>query len=152
MYYDVCVWYSYIVFMYQGNVYVYVINTIKPLTMLSNKDFAYILSGKSEASDEGKTRFGLDQIRQWDKQNKLKGKTKHTNKQQKKRDSEGEGASVKTSEESGYRDRAQERRKDVNPDYGHMEGLNELDVEQTKYLGMYIRTCIRWGDMIIRIV
>jgi hypothetical protein len=43
---------------------------------------------------------------------------------------------VKDDAKSGYRDRAEERRKGVNPDYDdEVTRLVDMDAEKTKYLG-----------------
>ena len=103
--------------------------------MLSNKDFANLLTSTKSEGD-GKVRFDLKQISEWDKQNKAKSKNKTggISKSDKKSDNDDDGQQKNVPR---YRDRAEERRKDANPDY-NLESINEiikLDAEKTKYLG-----------------
>mmetsp|Transcript_30458 Transcript_30458/g.30972 ORF Transcript_30458/g.30972 Transcript_30458/m.30972 type:complete len:354 (-) Transcript_30458:101-1162(-) len=105
--------------------------------MLSNKDFSKLLSTPApKGSGDGKVRFDLNQISQWDKQIKSKTRPKDSTaaKPAKKTTSE----SANTSENGpSYRDRAEERRKDANPDYDpeSIEAVIRLDAEKTKFLG-----------------
>ena len=82
--------------------------------MLSNTDFADLLkSGSSNGlTSDGKSRFGLEQVKTWDKQNDAKGKKKPSSSFGKTpaRGSDEGGESQKVDK---YRDRANERRKDV---------------------------------------
>jgi hypothetical protein len=81
--------------------------------MLSNVDFAALLkSGSSNGlTSDGKSRFGLEQVKTWDKQNDAKGKKKpsHFGKTPARGGDGDEGAP----KPDKYRDRAFERRKDV---------------------------------------
>ena len=90
-------------------------------------------------SGKGKIRFDLKQISAWDKQNEneLKKKTEpkarpksiFANDREKE---EGDG----TGFDHGYRDRASERRKEVDKDGTEMEEIAaKLDIEQSKFLG-----------------
>jgi hypothetical protein len=80
--------------------------------MLSNTDFADLLkSGSSNGlTSDGKSRFGLEQVKTWDKQNDAKGKKKPSS-FGKTPARGGEVADVQKVDK--YRDRANERRKDV---------------------------------------
>lgn len=81
--------------------------------MLSNVDFAALLkSGSSNGlTSDGKSRFGLEQVKTWDKQNDAKGKKKPSQfGKTPARGGDGDEAAPKTDK---YRDRAFERRKDV---------------------------------------
>lgn len=79
--------------------------------MLSNVDFAALLkSGSSNGlTSDGRSRFGLEQVKTWDKQNDAKGKKKPP--QFGKTPTRGGDESAPKSDK--YRDRAFERRKDV---------------------------------------
>ena len=105
--------------------------------MLSNKDFSKLLdSGGGKNGGDDKVRFDMKQIAQWDKQikAKMKSKTSDGSVDPKSKDS---STSEKVEGEAGYRDRADERRKDANPDYDNdtMKAIQTLDVEKTKFLG-----------------
>lgn len=82
--------------------------------MLSNTDFVDLL--KSGASNgltaDGKRRFGLEQIKTWDKQNNTQGKKKPSSfgKTPARGGTGDEATAVKPEK---YRDRAVERREDV---------------------------------------
>ena len=105
--------------------------------MLSNKDFAQLLSQKdSSKGDGGKVRFDLKQISDWDKQIRAKQKNKLAASKTPKREESATKTEV-TKESSGYRDRAEERRKDANPDYDNesLKAVVQLDAEKTKFLG-----------------
>ena len=82
--------------------------------MLSNTDFADLL--KSGASNgltaDGKGRFGLEQVKTWDKQNNAVGKKKPSS-FGKTPARGGEGDEANVAKPDKYRDRAFERRKDV---------------------------------------
>jgi hypothetical protein len=81
--------------------------------MLSNVDFAALLkSGSSNGlTSDGKSRFGLEQVKTWDKQNDAKGKKKPSQfGKTPARGGDGDEAAPKPDK---YRDRAFERRKDV---------------------------------------
>jgi len=105
------------------------------LAMLSNKDFSKLLSTPSSGGTGGKVRFDLKQINQWDKEIKAKTKSKSSS-FGKALVKEDEGKNDKL-EGPVYRDRAQERRTDANPDYDpeSIEAVIRLDAEKTKYLG-----------------
>lgn len=82
--------------------------------MLSNTDFADLLkSGASNGlTTDGKGRFGLEQVKTWDKQNNAQGKKKPSSfGKTPARGGDGEEAAVAKPDK--YRDRAFERRKDV---------------------------------------
>ena len=82
--------------------------------MLSNTDFADLLkSGASNGlTTDGKGRFGLEQVKTWDKQNNAQGKKKPSSfGKTPARGGEGDDAPVPKPDK--YRDRAGERRKDV---------------------------------------
>lgn len=103
--------------------------------MLTNKDFAKILAdggGSGGGRSEGDGKFDLNQIRIWDQQNRAK--------EQKKKMKNESNKSVPAGKEEGatdmYRDRAQERRNDANPDYdAQLEAAALVNAEQTQYLG-----------------
>jgi hypothetical protein len=103
--------------------------------MLSNKDFAKILAngGGGGGRSEGDGKFDLNQIRVWDQQNRAKEQRKNTKKESSKtvvvEKEEGDTADM-------YRDRAQERRNDANPDYDALlEAAAQLNADQTQFLG-----------------
>lgn len=116
--------------------------------MLSNRDFIEIVSKKEdkEVFKDGKTRFDLKQIEKMERLNK-KNKIKSgddsdeeklppgiASKKQKKKLNAGDAEDTA----DVYRDRAFERRKDlnVNEDAMRMEEVaSKLDAEQTKFLG-----------------
>lgn len=80
--------------------------------MLTNTDFADLLkSGSSNGlTSDGKSRFGLEQVKTWDKQNDAKGKKKPSTFGK----TPARGSDVgDTQKPDKYRDRANERRKDV---------------------------------------
>jgi IK cytokine len=103
--------------------------------MLSNKDFAALVE-KSDFSKDNKVRFDLKQISEWDKQNNAKFKRKSNNKSYNREDN-SESQSNKQKFASLYRDRANERRKDIKNegDQAIEEMVAKLDAEQTKFLG-----------------
>lgn len=80
--------------------------------MLSNTDFADLLkSGSSNGlTSESKSRFGLEQVKTWDKQNDAKGKKKPSSFG--KTPARG-GDSEDVVKPDKYRDRALERRKEI---------------------------------------
>jgi hypothetical protein len=91
---------------------------------------------------DGKVRFDMKQVAQWDRQNeqehkkKASGATKPTGKQPYKKNSLFDEDKDEGGFDHGYRDRALERRKDANTEETQMEEIvSKLDVEQTKYLG-----------------
>ena len=97
--------------------------------------------------NNGKVRFDLKQVSQWDRQNEQELKKKSTAKPFTKGGFSAKKNSIFADEKEegggfdyGYRDRALERRKDVNTEETQMEEIvSKLDVEQTKYLGgMYL--------------
>jgi hypothetical protein len=103
--------------------------------MLGNKDFAQMISSGSVMSgnSDGKTRFDLKQVSKWDKENSQSSKKKADNpfKQKEKDKEKAEGGNA-----FGYRDRALERRKDLNTEETKFEEIvSKLDAEQTKFLG-----------------
>ena len=105
--------------------------------MLSNKDFAKILSeGKGKGGGGGGSgKFDLDQIRQWDQEIRTKEHKKSAKKSSNQKSAVKEDNNA-TEKGDGYRDRAQERRNDANPDYdAQLEAAANMDAEQTKYLG-----------------
>lgn len=109
--------------------------------MLTNSDFANLLktgANSTAGEGEGKKKFDLNQVAQWDKQNdakrakKLHGKPKGTDEKNKQQ-------GTKTEEEKNalkYRDRAKERRKDVQSgEEAALEAVvSRLDAAQTKFL------------------
>jgi IK cytokine len=115
--------------------------------MLSNKDFAKLLesgggsgSGSGGGGDGGdKERYSLNQVAQWDRQNRAKREKR----ERKAQTQDGDGPAAKRaggatgSDGAKYRDRAKERRKEE--DGGGAESLEDiaarLDAEQTKFLG-----------------
>jgi IK cytokine len=117
--------------------------------MLSNKDFAALLTSEDAslaASGGGKVRFDLKQISTWDKQNNSKFKKSKgaggvtPNKPADSGDvdntEDGVGKGKAGGNRGGYRDRAFERRKDINKEGDEMEAVaSKLDAEQTKFLG-----------------
>ncbi|CAE7799826.1 SMU2, partial [Symbiodinium microadriaticum] len=107
--------------------------------MLSNKDFVKILSdggGGSGGDRDGNGKFDLNQIRQWDQQNRAKEQRKSAKKAAGQKTDKDEEEDATSKKADNYRDRAQERRNDANPDYdAQLEAVANLDVEQTKYLG-----------------
>lgn len=105
--------------------------------MLSNKDFAQLLASGGGGKDEGKVRFDMKQIKQWDQQNKAKFKNKVSNEDKVPKTQSESSKSEKDESEQIYRDRAEERRKDANPDYDieTVEALSKLDAEKTQFLG-----------------
>lgn len=82
---------------------------------------------------EGKIRFNLKQISDWDRQNDAELKRKA----EKNVRTKGFAASKLGMEfDHGYRDRALERRKDLRTDESQIEEIvSKLDAEQTKFLG-----------------
>jgi len=97
--------------------------------MLSNKDFLGLMEGGK------KEKFDLKQVKQWDQQNENAYK-KTTSHAQKKKEEKMKQRELDKAEEPAYRDRAQERRLDANPDYDPQFDIAEtLDVEQSKFLG-----------------
>lgn len=91
---------------------------------------------------DGKVRFDLKQVAQWDRQNEQEMKkkaqqgTKSFGKQPLKKASIFDDDKDEGGFDYGYRDRALERRKEVNTEDAKMEEIvSKLDVEQTKYLG-----------------
>lgn len=103
--------------------------------MLSNNDFKSLIGstrGKSNVIDgSSNTRFDLKTISSWDRQ--IHAKMAEKSKSKKRSSFESSG---KTDNESGnkYRDRALERRKNVEVD--ELEAIAAtLEPEQTKYLG-----------------
>ena len=80
--------------------------------MLSNTDFADLLkSGSSNGlTSESKSRFGLEQVKTWDKQNDAKGKKRPSSFG--KTPARG-GESEDVVKPDKYRDRALERRKEI---------------------------------------
>lgn len=93
--------------------------------MLSNKDFLGLM--------EGGGKIGLDQVKKWDQQNANEYKKKS---QKMKKSGDPQKSKEKQDKFSSYRDRAQERREDANPDYDPQFLVAEkMDVEQTQYLG-----------------
>jgi hypothetical protein len=91
---------------------------------------------------DGKVRFDIKQVAQWDRQNeqehkkKASGATKPPGKQPYKKNSLFDEDKDEGGFDHGYRDRALERRKDANTEETQMEEIvSKLDVEQTKYLG-----------------
>lgn len=81
--------------------------------MLSNTDFADLLkSGDSGLTKDGKGRFGLEQVKTWDKQNNAQGKKKPSS-FGKTPARGGDGDETNAPKADKYRDRAFERRKDV---------------------------------------
>ena len=110
--------------------------------MLSNKDFAQLLSSGSgnKLDDGGKVRFDLKQIKQWDNQIKSKFKTKESStddRAEKQLSKKNDTSTLDEVNEPGYRDRAEERRLDANPDYDpeSINAVSMLDVEKSKFLG-----------------
>lgn len=91
---------------------------------------------------DGKVRFDLKQVAQWDRQNeqdmkkKAQQGTKPFGKQPLKKNSMFDEDKDEGGFDHGYRDRALERRKELNTEDAKMEEIvSKLDVEQTKYLG-----------------
>eukprot|EP01038_Epipyxis_sp_PR26KG_P006316 gene6316-8700_t len=125
--------------------------------MLSNKDFANILkSGGNDGNKDpsGKVRFDLKTISQWDKQNEQIRKKSKVNPNGNNaaggtklnllnkygaKDEAGKAANGTTSSQQQgnvYRDRALERRKELNnEDLKFEEIVSKLDAEQTRFLG-----------------
>jgi len=86
---------------------------------LSNSDFRALLAGESEAQTLGEP-----------KKKKITGKRLESyQKWQKKQEKHQEKQTLK------YRDRAKERREDLNPDYKDSEHYDDLSVEKSKFLG-----------------
>eukprot|EP01036_Dinobryon_divergens_P055791 gene55791-74503_t len=79
----------------------------------------------------------MKQIAQWDKQNKAKTKTKEPGVTGKKVSKSDEIVADTAEEGPTYRDRAEERRTDANPDYDaeSLQAVSRLDAEKTKFLG-----------------
>jgi hypothetical protein len=103
--------------------------------MLSNDDFKDLLTSSTSngLATDGKVRFSLDQVKTWDKQTDAKGKKKPSSFGKKeKSDKEGVGPKI-----DRYRNRAEERRKDVlTSEEAALEAVvSKLDAEQTKFLG-----------------
>jgi IK cytokine len=100
--------------------------------MLTNTDFVSLLKDSSTngLSNDKKIRFDLKQVKAFDKQNDASGKRKP-----KKKDFSGKGESKE--EKDSYRDRANERRKDVvtSEEANLATMVSNLDAEQTKFLG-----------------
>jgi IK cytokine len=122
--------------------------------MLSNKDFAKLLStpsGSGGGGSKDKERFDLKTIKQWDNQIKAKMKNQHRDQDDWEDDggglsrSKGKGGGSSgvsragtgdTSASSAYRDRALERRLEANPDYAvSFEAAAKMDVDTSKYFG-----------------
>ena len=75
-------------------------------------------------------------MKQWDQQNENQYKKSALQAQKRKEEREGKSKSDDSKDDSGYRDRAQERRMDANPDYDPQFKIAEtLDAQQTQYLG-----------------
>ena len=110
--------------------------------MLSNKDFSQFLqSGKSSKTDSKS--WEMKQIKAFDQQNKSKFSNAHSKGKGKsgppgKPVTEADSNAVEESDSrSQYRDRAEERRADTNPDYdsSKSEHIANLDIEYSKFLG-----------------
>jgi hypothetical protein len=99
---------------------------------------------EGSSSSNGKIRFDLKQISTWDRQNEQELKKKQDGKQapqgkrsawfdrQKTTEEGGDG----TGFDHGYRDRALERRKEINTEEAQLEEMvSKLDAEKTKFLG-----------------
>jgi hypothetical protein len=104
--------------------------------MLSNKDFINLLSQPGSSSNE-KVRFSSQQISTWDKQNEAKNKKKSQTINKVKDSEDVNVEKQKDADVLKYRDRALERRKDINSDKdGEIQNIiSKLDAEQTKFLG-----------------
>ena len=116
--------------------------------MLTNSDFANLLktSASSAGGEEGKKKFDLNQVAQWDKQNDAK-RAKKIHGKPKGSDEKSKHQGTKTEDEKNalkYRDRAKERRKDVQSgeDAALEAVVSRLDAAQTKFLYVLILFCI----------
>lgn len=97
---------------------------------MKNEDFRALVSGP--------TRFDLKQVEQWDKE--LRRKEKKAEKFAQKRKQTHSGSDDRNEEsaaqQSGYRNRAEERRQGHNPDYDEeLARIVEQDAEKSKFLG-----------------
>ena len=108
--------------------------------MLTNSDFANLLktSASSAGGEEGKKKFDLNQVAQWDKQNDAK-RAKKIHGKPRGSDEKIKQQGTKTEDEKNalkYRDRAKERRKDVQSgeDAALEAVVSRLDAAQTKFL------------------
>jgi len=115
--------------------------------MLNNKDFAKLLSQNPD--NNGKVRYDLNQIKQWDKQNEAQSKKKSSfggpfsSTSSKDKSSEEKGKNKGQAEETEsdkykYIDRAEERRKQqgISSLEPQLEAIAAtLDYEQSKFLG-----------------
>ena len=121
--------------------------------MLTNSDFANLLktSASSTGEDGGKKKFDLNQVAQWDKQNDAKrAKKQHGKPRGSEEKNKLQG--TKTDEEKNalkYRDRAKERRKDVQSgeDAALEAVVSRLDAAQTKFL--YVFCILPSSDVVL---
>jgi IK cytokine len=110
----------------------------KGKVMLSNNDFAQLLKSGDVAGGGGKVRFDLKQVSDWDKQNAaVFKKKKHSGGKTPGRYNNNDDTDEIAMQRNAYRDRALERRKEVNSaeDAALEAVVAKLDAEQTKFLG-----------------
>ena len=108
--------------------------------MLGNSDFAkMVTSGGAGLGKDDKVRFDLKQVSQWDRQNQ-KSISKRKGGSSVGKHKFGKSAandSIESGDDTKYRDRALERRKELNKESNQEfeEIVAKLDAEQTKFLG-----------------
>lgn len=106
--------------------------------MLSNNDFANLIkSGADFSREDGKTRFDMKQVQQWDKQNRQQDKRKAVKKNVFGDEDDEEDKKKNDVLPPGYRDRALERRKGVQDEEAAQleEMAAKMDAEQSKFMG-----------------
>ena len=118
----------------------FVAAVLSDIADMDNAAFRQMLAKATDGAKRGGGGGGKDELRSIieteDKRAKQLEKKKEKNREKNEAQAAARGGKPGAADAGGYRDRANERRKEANPDYDDaLTQMVALDVEKSKYLG-----------------